>query len=405
MRIGDFFRKLQFVAMLALGSYPAACVIIFIAPELLQYMWLFPVAYSLFCLLAFALPAKLRLALGILGAALIFAPSVLLLTSNARNIVAALSLGYGALLIWSMRIPGLDSEQELPLGALATGFVLLLFGCLLSFYEPRLETVKTPIRISFFLFAFFAMLSLNRGSLQLAAGGQRGFSPAMRHKNVLLTVGMFAIALAVGLIPSVLLLFKWLFASLGAFLEKVAELFPKETLPEITTTETTVGTTGEGMGALFEDLPVKRTPRITYIMMAAIALAFMIPVGGYAIYKIATALWKGALRLAKGVVAAAGYQMEDFQDEITDTREDAEAEYYREKKEQKEPILPNISKMTPTEQIRYRYKQMSQKQKWKQHHTARENLPETAARLYERARYSDHPVTQQDAEAFKNETK
>ena len=98
--------------------------------------------------------------------------------------------------------------------------------------------------------------------------------------------------------------------------------------------------------------------------------------------------------------------MEDFQDEITDTREDGESEHFRGKAKAAKPILPMTGKMTPTEQIRYRYRRLAEKHpEWKHSHTARENLPKAAAQLYERARYSDHVITEQDAETFKNETK
>ena len=35
----------------------------------------------------------------------------------------------------------------------------------------------------------------------------------------------------------------------------------------------------------------------------------------------------------------------------------------------------------------------------------RENLPESLAGVYERARYSDHPVTEEEAARFKAESK
>lgn len=408
MSISEFFRKLQFLVLLALGTYPVtACIIVFIAPELLGYMWLFPVVYGVLGLLSFALPGKLRLTLGILGTVLFVVPCALFLESNARNMMITFALGYGALLIWSVRIPGWDVTQEIPVGWLGGCFTVLLFGCLLSFYEPRLAPVAQGIRISFFVFVFLAMLSLNRGSLSLAAGGRRGFSTAMRHKNVLLTVGMFTIAMAVALIPSLFNLIKLIFDWIGQLIAKVAELFPEETLPTATTVETTEAfSTGEGLDVLYEGLVTHRTSQTTYFMMAVIALGFMIPVGGYALYKLGQAVCRGLYRLVTNVVSAANTHAEDFQDEITDTRDDAESEHYRDKTEKQTRFAPMPGKMTPTEQIRYRYRRLSAKHpEWKIHNTARENLPEEAAQLYERARYSDHPITAQDAESFKNKTK
>ncbi len=407
MRSAEFFRKLQLVALLALDSYPVtACIIIFVAPELLMYMWLFPAVYSALCVLSFALPAKLRLPFGIFGAVLFLLPCDLLLESNTRNMILAFGLGYGGLLIWSMRIPGWDSDREMPMGWLGAGFVILLIGCLWSRYEPRLATVETAIRISFFVFVLLSMLSLNRGSLLLSAGNKRGFSPAMRQKNVLLTVGIFAIALAVALIPSLLNLVKWLFDAVSTLVAKVAELFPEATVPETTIQETIEATTGEGMGALFENLPEHRTSEATYIIMTVITLSIMIPVGGYCIYKIVTGLGRGLRNLTQGIVEAAGNQAEDFQDEISDTREDAESEYYRGDRDKPRRSMPSLRNMTPAERIRYRYRRLASKHpEWKHHNTARENLQSDAAQLYERARYSDHPITEQQAEEFKNKIK
>ena len=71
----------------------------------------------------------------------------------------------------------------------------------------------------------------------------------------------------------------------------------------------------------------------------------------------------------------------------------------------KKPKVPESS-MEPGERIRYRYRLLSKKHpEWREHNTARENLPDSPAQLYERARYSDHPITPEEAEQFKNETK
>ena len=405
--IKEFFRKAQFLVLMALGTYPiCACVLVFVAPELLPYLWLLPLCYGVLGMLSFALPGKLRLPLGILGAVLFLVPCVLWLEGNARNMMLTFSFGYGALLLWSVRIPGWEPDQEIPAGWLGGGLAILLFGCLLSFYEPRLDSVAAGIRVSLFVFVFLAMLSLNRSSLILAAGGRRGFSTAMRHKNVLLTVGMFAIAVAVALIPSVFQLIQQLVHWIGQAFLWLQQQLPEETIAETTTIATTVeSSTGEGMEVLFEGLETHRTSQATYFMMAVIALAFIVPVGCYSLYKLFTAIYALIKRVVADIAVNATTQTEEFQDEITDTRDDAESEHYRGDREKKVPG-PNLGKMTPADQIRYRYRRLSAKHpEWKEHRTARENLPEAAAQLYERARYSDHPITEQDAENFKNKTK
>lgn len=407
MSFKEFLRKSQFILMLALGIYPVgACIIIFIAPELLDYMWLLPAFYGAVCLLSFAVPAKLRLWLGILGAVTMVLPCMQLANVNARNIMLALAAAHGALLLWSMGIPGWENTRELSLSWLGGCLAALLTGYLLASYEPRLASVTTGLRISVFVFVFFAMLSLNRGSLSLASGGQRGFSAPMRRKNVLLTVGMFSIAFCVALIPSLMNLVTRLFELLGSLIQKIAELFPEELVAETqATTETTeAAATGEGMGVLTENMPSKRTSPMVYIIMAVVSVGFIVPVAIAAIYKLGKALWRGVHNLVDNIVSAAGTQTEEFHDEITDTRSDGESEYHRQKEKKQRGIA--LGKMTPAEQIRYRYRRLRVKHpEWKDHSTARENLPETAAGIYERVRYSDHPVTEQDAEAFRVNSK
>ena len=41
---------------------------------------------------------------------------------------------------------------------------------------------------------------------------------------------------------------------------------------------------------------------------------------------------------------------------------------------------------------------------WGDQSTARENLPKDAAQIYEKARYSEHTLSQQDAEQFAQKT-
>ena len=62
--------------------------------------------------------------------------------------------------------------------------------------------------------------------------------------------------------------------------------------------------------------------------------------------------------------------------------------------------------MSPGERIRDRYLRLLRKHPdWTAHTTARENIPEELATLYERARYSAHNPTEGEAEQFRSGTK
>lgn len=405
MRGKELLRKAQLYLLLALGTYPAcACIVVFIAPELLDYLWLLSAAFWALGCLSLVLPQKLRLGVGIVGALILTVPGALLLQGNARNILLVFGVGHGALLLWSLQIAGWDVGQELAPGWLGGGVTVLLIGCLLSYYEPRLETVSLGIRISLFVFAFFAMRSLNRGSLQLASGGKGSISRMMRRKNLLLTMGMFALAVLVALIPSLFHLVKALFAWIGELMARISALFPASAQAETTVPSTTEETViGEGMEVLTEGLQTHRTTKTTFVMMAVIALGIMVPVGGFALYKLCVVLWGAVQRFARGILEGASTVTEDFEDEVTDTRME-DPEHYREGKTGEK--RPALGKQTPAEKIRYRYKRLQRKHpQWGQSSTARENLRSDAASLYEKARYSSHPITAQDAEDFKNKTK
>ena len=62
--------------------------------------------------------------------------------------------------------------------------------------------------------------------------------------------------------------------------------------------------------------------------------------------------------------------------------------------------------MSPTEKIRYRYLRLLAKHpQWAKGSTPREKLPAHLAVIYEKARYSDHPILETDAEQFASGTK
>ena len=58
--------------------------------------------------------------------------------------------------------------------------------------------------------------------------------------------------------------------------------------------------------------------------------------------------------------------------------------------------------MPPALQIRYYYRRLLRKHaKWSDASTARENLPRDAAAIYEKARYSNEPLSQSEVADFK----
>ena len=406
----EFFRKTQFILLIALGCYPATIMAaLFTEPALLPYSWIYPLVYGVTGIGGIMLPGKPRLFWGITGCLLLTVPNFVFLQGAHCAFGLLIGIIFCALLLCTMRIGAWEAGKELPAGWLAVLLALLLIGCFLSFVEESVAYTALPLRICLFVFLFLAMRSLNRSSLFLAAGGKRSFSPAMVQKNTLMTVVLFFVALGIALLPSAWELIKWLFGLLGqlfAWLKALfANLISEETIAEVTTMATTeIENTAEGLGVITETIPRREPSAVGQVMMTTLVFLVLIPATIVGVYSVTRLLIKGVRRLVDMVDTALAAHADDYEDEITDTRQGGQAETRREAKEKKSRV--SESSMTPKERIRYRYRKLSAKHpEWQAYHTARENLPEDPAGLYERARYSDHPITPEEAEQFKAETK
>lgn len=403
MNTKELLRKLQLVVLLTVGMLPVAmCILGFLAPELVGYSWIFPAVYGVLATVSLFLPAKLRLLPGILGTLLLVIPSVILPSRDSWFIAATTAVIYSALLIWSLRIPGWEATEEMPMLCGLISLCAHLAAQLLVFLQ-FLQDYRVILNISFFAFAGLAMLSMNRQSLNLASGGKRGFSSSMRRKNLLLTLCMFGSALLVSLIPSVWGLIKLICDGIGTVLEKLREMFRNETVETIATEITEA--TEETYEYAFDGIEARDPNPTMYKVMTAVVLAVVIPFGVVILCKVWKLLSRLVSKIITSVMHTASVDTEEYDDEITDTRTEAQTEMVKTGKDRKRSLTQR-RKLPPREQIRYRYGQLAKKHpQWRSSDTARDNLVESAAELYEKARYSDHPVTPQDALRFKSETK
>ena len=104
--------------------------------------------------------------------------------------------------------------------------------------------------------------------------------------------------------------------------------------------------------------------------------------------------------LRKGLTSYATSVSEDYIDEVTDLTPAAAKKKAPRLSSSEERALP------PAERIRYRYRRLKARHpEWESGSTARENLSDKAAPLYEKARYSTHPITEEDADTFKANTR
>lgn len=135
---------------------------------------------------------------------------------------------------------------------------------------------------------------------------------------------------------------------------------------------------------------------ILKIAIAAVVLFLL----GFLLQK----LWKFLKKLLLDVNRYASEVAEDYQDEVTMTRESGAKEWLRAMKHRLSKVDERA--LSSGERIRYRYLRLLVKHpEWSAGSTARENLPDEAARLYEKARYSAHSITENEADQFADRIK
>ncbi len=403
----ELFRKFQLVATLALGSAPVA-VLIFVlwAPELLSWAWVYPVAYGVFCVLSAWIRAKARLIYGIVVSVAAIVLSLLLADHYAWLPILLTDVCYLSLFLWSLTIFGWPPNAELPdLIRLICGALHLIaqFVVYMDQAESRfLLTAQAPgLHAAFVGFLLLLPFSMNRVSINKASTKTRPIPDGMRRKNTWMTAALVALA---GLASFVPYIYDWLKAAILWIVRMLLKLLlqSRPTEPQATQGTTPAETAGEVVPVIEETSPLSE-------IFEAILLVFgiLVTVGICVLFVVLVLRrlkkWIGDVwaRLEQYAAAVA----EDYEDEVTDIRAETQGERINSKRRnalwRKEPVPSQ-----PGENIRYRYRRLLRKHpQWTANTTARENIPPELAKLYEKARYSDHPITQSEAESFRTGTK
>lgn len=403
-----FLRKCQILLSIAFGTVPVGLILFaFTAPELVPFAWVFPGAYLLFSLLALALRGKRRLPYGITVSLLMLLLTGLLTPAQQLPYALILSGFYGITLLWSLRLGSWTLEEELPVFWGCFCVIAHLAGQLVLFANrnlnnPVLEPSAPWMLVSFFVFAVLAMLSMNRASLADAAGKRQAISNRMRQKNVLLTLGLFLAALLICLVPAaakaIQTLASWIFTALQTLffllMGRPGGYAPGDAVSQPMDTSTTEQISQGSELAWLINLITLAIGAILTLLLALYLLR--------SLYRKLKALLP---RLLAAMGRFAADTAEDYEDEITDTREqDASVRARRRRKNRLTRTDPRT--LTPGQRIRARYQHLSKKHPaWTSSSTARENLPAELAPLYERARYSQHPITEEEASRFTSGTK
>lgn len=407
LNFNDFGRKCQFPVMLAAGCM--AVLLLILAnyyPEGVARTFALAGLYVLLAWLCIVLPGRMRIPAGIVLATGLMAVGAMLLPVREIGALWLLPAAFSALLLGGLQMAGWSRSQEMhPM----TGAICLVAHLIAQFLvntdnldgaEPMYAPIVPALTMCFLVFAAMSLLALNRISLNSAVNGQQAVPTAMRRRNRLMTAALMAITLLVAALPAVIRAVEgawhWLTTALLTLVRWFMSLFPETDSGGVEAG----GNALEGLTAEIREQGLfSRIMEIVMMTLAVIAVA----VGAFFALRV---LWRKLKLLARYLWQRLNVYMqassEDYVDEVADTRDGAQAERALSRlKRRVQQRRVDEKTLSPRERIRYRYLMHWMKHpEWTPERTARENLSENEAQIYERARYSSHEVTEHDAETF-----
>ena len=392
----ETLRKLQFPLMLALMLYPVCAFCLgYVDMALLKWRWALPGLLAVFSCLAMPVPGRLRLSLGIAGAAALVMLGGFLANRGMEWKLWLLGIGSAAVLLWSMKIGGWKNDREIDVGWVIAGMgsQLAVRVLMIAMENTRgliLDGIVWELNLAFFVFVILAMFSMNRSALNSASLGRTAASRSMRRKNTVMILAVFVLALLISLLPVFVAAAQWVSENIrkavmwftSLFGGDAVELFPQED----------GGKPPDGGGM---EVPL-------WVVIAGMLISFGFL--GFIAYQTFLALKevvKGILDRLNSFASDAG---EDYVDEVSDIREEDDHQVRTRRGRRSEDRDPDG--LTPVQQVRRQYRRLLRSHRdWGDGSTARENIPGEMARIYEQARYSGNAVTEEQANAFRTGTK
>ncbi len=405
-----WLRRCQFPLLLLLSVMPIALTSLSVhAPHALISAYILFAAYVLLSGVCLAVPGAKRLPAAIVSSALLLALSFGVLAIRAYPLFLLLPAGLIALLFFSLPLAARRYESDIPPFVYLFGVGIHVVVQFLNHYFSSISgvspyaPVQSALTGSLIGYILLFLLSMNRISLDNATLARHRLPASMRRFNTVLTLGFLALSLLLSSLPAVVRAIQAIgrvlsaaFARLSAWL---LSLFPD--VPDMG------GGAGGGMMGL-PQLAQEEIPQSAFaLLMEKIAsvLSMLLLAGGtlflaYLLLRQAYRLCRYAAKRLKQYVSSAATE---YDDEITDTREDGAARESRFTRRARRHIAFDA---TPAGRIRQAYARLLRRRSsWAESSTARENLPEDAAALYERARYSEHPINDADADRFASLTR
>lgn len=367
------------------------------------------VAYVLLSLLCAHLSGSRRLPGAALSCAALMALGFAVLPVRAQPSLLLLPGALAALLLVSLPLAVRPSAGDIPPAFYFIGVgVHLLAQFLYRYFSTDDASLYAPIApaltASLIGYMLLFLLTMNRISLDNATFLRHRLPPGMHALNTLLTLGFLTLSLAIALLPAVAhaLTAFWLrlTGALARLLAFLLSLLPAAEDPGS-------GLTGGAPERLaIEEVIAPASPLAMLLEKIASLITMVILV--VCIVVLARMLARQLMRLLRGLMRHlreyAKDASADYEDEITDTRTDGMQRETRRVQRRRPHALRHDG--TPAGRIRFTYAQLLRRHpEWARSATAREILGEDAAALYERARYSAHPLTQEDAQRFAREAK
>ena len=317
---------------------------------------------------------------------------------------------YGPALLAMMPVAAWSWHMELPPIVCYVSIGLFLMVQTLSYLMvdrfPMLSAViSIHMTVSFLLFALLTLLGMNRNTLNSAAVQRHKASLNVRRKNRMLVLGFFLLVTFLVATPAIMdavwSAFLWILAKI----RELRELLRGNEDPTLSTVPTGTPEIGE-MGDLGGgDTLFARIMRAVFYVLSMIAPAALILFIAFFLFKKAPVLMRKLRKMMVSLHRFADASSDDYIDEITDVRDIDSVKRLRPRTERW--LRPaEERRMEPGQRVRYRYRRLLKKHpEWTQDKTARENLPEDPAGIYERARYSREAVTEEEAKQFASDIK
>lgn len=396
-----FLRRLHFPVMLMLTAFPPALLAACTPHHPSAHALSLCALCALACAVCIALPVKRQLIAAALFAAGLFALSMYLAIPPLLGIVCCL------VLFVSLRLSRSTLHTMPPVFYLCgiASHVFTQFFLLSSLVgNERFAPLTMPLTALTLLYLALLLLTFNGVSLDNASLGRHSLPVSVRRINVVMTLSFFALALLLACTPTIVSGVVSLWHALLDALARLDDLLMR-LLP--VAQDTGSGGALAPMGMIPHGEIAAEPSFLTIILerIASVLAAIFAIIGSIALlWQVCRLLRKLLRHVIRRLHSYVLIVSDDYIDEVSDTREE-EGEHSVSRRAR---ILRRASvyDQTPGGMIRARYAQLLRKHpQWRSSSTARENLPQESASLYERVRYSSHPVTQSDADRFSADTR